>query len=548
MSDDDAPNFTNPRLDDAEIAALIPHGRRRQLNDGEPLFQSGERRGGFYIILTGAIRIIDRSGDEPRDIELHGPGQFTGDIDILSRRRPVVDAVARGETEVLGVSSADIRRIIGERPRIGETILRAFIARREQLLDSGFRGLRVIGSDESREAFRIREFLSRNQVPFTWIDVTDEPRVTELLRDFGVAGGDLPVVASGSQPLMRNPSVRELAEVLGIRRKIREVVYDLVIVGAGPAGLAAAVYAASEGLSTLVLEAVAPGGQAGASTKIENYLGFPTGITGADLTGRATLQAHKFGAELSSPARVIGLTTDVANATIELDSGERAIAQCVLIATGADYRKLDVPGRERFDGMGVYYAATPTELSMCRGSDVVVVGGGNSAGQAVMFLADNTTRVWLLLRSDDLRKSMSSYLADRVEAAANVEILRNTEIREILGSERLAGVTVENTTTGASRTIAAPAVFSFIGAVPHTAWLPHQIEKATRGFIMTGRAVAASKYWRLDREPALLETSHAGVFAAGDVRSGSVPRVSSAVGEGAMAVKFVHAYLADRHR
>ena len=253
--------------------------------------------------------------------------------------------------------------------------------------------------------------------------------------------------------------------------------FDVVIVGAGPAGLAAAVYAASEGLNTLVLEAVAPGGQAGASTKIENYLGFPTGITGADLTGRATLQAHKFGAELSSPARVIGLTPDDANASIELESGERATARCVLIATGADYRKLDVPGRERFDGMGVYYAATPTELSMCRGSDVVIVGGGNSAGQAAMFLADHTARVWLILRSGDLRRSMSSYLADRVEAAANVEILRDTEIREILGTDRMTGVAVENTSSGESRSIEARAVFSFIGAVPHTEWLGEQIDK-----------------------------------------------------------------------
>jgi thioredoxin reductase (NADPH) len=544
MGDRSPDDVVNPQLTDTEIAALVPHGRRRMLGDGESLFKAGDQRGGFYIVLAGAIQVVDHSGDDAQTIAMHGPGQFTGDIDIIARRRPVVDAVARGETTVLGVSSADIRRIIAERPRIGETILRAFIARREALLESGFQGVRVIGSGESREAFRIREFLSRNQVPFTWIDVAGDPRTADLLRDFGIVEKDLPVVAAGSSPFIRNPSVRDLAESLGIWRAPRAETYDLVIVGGGPAGLAAAVYAASEGLSTLVLEATAPGGQAGASTKIENYLGFPTGITGAELTGRATLQAHKFGVELISPARVTGLTLGDGDASVELDSGERATARCVLVATGAEYRRLAVPGREHFDGMGVYYAATPTELTACRGSDVVVVGGGNSAGQAVMFLADNTTRVWVVLRSGDLRKSMSRYLADRIEAADNVEVLRNTEVRQILGTHRLTGVRVENT-RGESRTIETPAVFSFIGAVPHTDWLPKQIEKDSRGFIMTGRAVASSGHWRMEREPALLETSHRGVFAAGDVRLGSLPRVSSAVGEGAMAVKFVHAYLAE---
>lgn len=545
MTDESPPSVGNPRLLEEEVAALQPLGSRRRLRDGEPLFQAGEHHGGFYIVLSGEIEVVDRTGDEPRTIAVHGPRQFTGDIDVLTRRRPVVGAVARGETEVLGMASADVRRIISERPGIGETVLRAFIARRSDLLDSGLGGLRVIGAGSSRETFRLREFLSRNQVPFTWIDLDEEQRVGVFLEDLGVGEDDLPVVAMGEQPLMRKPSIPRLADDLGLRRPVRAEPYDLVIVGAGPAGLGAAVYGASEGLSTLVLEAVAPGGQAGASTKIENYLGFPTGISGADLMGSATLQAQKFDAVLSSPSRVEAIDLEGALPVVCLEGGERAMARCVLIATGADYRKLDVPGREHFDGMGIYYAATPVELTACGGSDVVVVGGGNSAGQAVMFLAQHTRRVWLLVRSGDLRRSMSSDLASRVEAAANVEILPHTEIRGMLGADRLEGVVVEDTRTGESRTLQTPAVFSFIGAAPRAGWLPPQIETDPKGFIRTGRALVNSPYWTLEREPFLLETSRPGVFAAGDVRLGSVARVASAVGEGAIAVKFVHTFLAE---
>lgn len=538
-------DITNPRLTDEDIASLVPAGRRLRLGDGEPLFQPGDRRGGFYLVLEGGLEVIDRSGEEPRTIAVHGPGQFTGDIDILTRRVPLVGAFARGETEVLGVASSDLRSLIAARPRLGDTILRAFIARREELLDSGFEGLRVIGSGRSREAFRLREFLTRNQVPFSWADIDAEPNVSETLEDFGVSAADLPIVAAGGQPLLRNPTTRELAEVLGLRRPIPSTVYDLVIVGAGPAGLGAAVYGASEGLRTLVLDGVAPGGQAGASTKIENYLGFPTGISGADLTGRATLQAQKFNAEFILPARVVRLELADSLPAVHLDSGERAAGRCILIATGADYRKLDVPGRERFDGAGVFYAATPMELTSCRGSDVVVVGGGNSAGQGAMFLSEHTRHVWLLVRGGDLRKSMSSYLADRLERAENVEILHHTEVRSIEGGDRLERVVVENTRAGDTRSLHCAALFSFIGAVPRTNWLPAEIETSARGFVRTGRAVSGSSHWPLSREPFLLETSHPGVFAAGDVRQGSIPRVASAVGEGAMAVKLVHEFLAE---
>lgn len=532
-----------PRLSPSQVETLARFATRRQFRDGEPLFEAGGSANAFFVVLSGAVEIIDRSGSEPRRVTLHEPGEFTGGIDILTGRNPLVTAVARGDAEVLEIAPADIRRLIAERPRIGEVILRAFIARREQLLGSGFQGVRVIGSGRSRDTYHLAEFLSRNQVPVTWID-TDDARVGELLRHFGLEEKDLPAVACGDAALLRHPTTRELAEAIGLKRPIGHAVYDLVIVGAGPAGLAAAVYGSSEGLRTLVLDGTAPGGQAGASMMIENYLGFPTGITGAELTGRATLQAQKFDADLSAPSLVTALDVDGSHSVIRLADGEGATARCVLIATGADYRRLDVPGRQRFEGLGVYYAATPTELGACRGATVVIVGAGNSAGQAAVFLAGHTRGVIMLVRGDSLRRSMSSYLAERIEETENIEVLSHTVIRRMEGDERLERIEIENTQTGARRTIDTPAVFTFIGAVPRTGWLPDAIETDARGFILTGRAVANSPHWERERAPFMLETSRPGVFAAGDVRLGSVKRVASAVGEGAMAVKFVHEYLA----
>lgn len=535
-----------PRLDAADIAALTAIAARRQLRDGEPLFEAGEHRGEFFVVLAGAVEIVDRSGDEPRTVTVHQPGEFTGDIDILSRRRPVVSAIARGDTAVLHVPSTAIRRIITERPALGEILLRAFIARRALLVESGFQGLRVIGSERSREAFRIREFLARNQIPFTWIGVEAEPAVGELLRHLGLASDEMPAVAFGAGALLRNPSIRALAEAVGLKRPLDGGVYDLVVVGAGPAGLAAAVYGSSEGLGTLVLDGVAPGGQAGVSTKIENYLGFPTGISGAELMGRAVLQAQKFGAAFSTPSPATELEVGGPRPAVRIEGGERVEARCLLIATGADYRKLDVPDRERFDGLGVYYAATQTELVSCRGAEVVVVGGGNSAGQAIVFLAAHTRRVLVLLRGGDLGQSMSSYLVGRIRALDNVEVRHHTEIRRLFGGATLEAVEIESTRTGERRRVATPAVFSFIGAVPRTGWLPPQIETDAKGFIRTGHGVARSPNWPLERAPFLLETSRPGVFAAGDVRLGSIKRVSSAVGEGAMTVKYIHEYLAEQ--
>jgi thioredoxin reductase (NADPH) len=546
MATDDTaarPNVAFPKLDGAEIAALQKIGTTRRLRDGEPLFEMGDRAAEFFVVLAGAVDIVDHTGDQPRIITTHYAGQFTGGLGLLKQWRSLAGAVARGDTEVLDVPAADLRRIIVDRPGLGEIILKAFIARWDLLAESGLTRPRLIGSERSRPAFEMREFLTRNQVPFTWLSVESEPDVAELLQRFGLAEADMPAVVCGEGTFLRNPSIRQLAEAIGLKRPLGGRAFDLVVVGAGPAGLAAAVYGSSEGLSTLVLDSWGPGGQAGASMKIENYLGFPTGITGGELMSRALLQAQKFGAEFSTPSAATGLELGGRFPVVRLDDDERVEARCVLIATGADYNKLDVPGYEQFEGLGVYYAVTPAERLANRDCEVVVVGGGNSAGQAIMFLAEHSRRVWVVLRGADLRKNMSSYLVERIQAAENIEVLTHTQVRAMLGDGVLEGVEIENTQTGARRNLATPAVFSFIGAIPRTGWLPSEIETDPKGFICTGRAVLDSARWPLDREPFPLETSYPGVFAAGDVRLGSVKRCSAGVGEGSMAVAFVHQYL-----
>jgi thioredoxin reductase (NADPH) len=549
MAEHNLRSIAFPTLDEAQIVELArcTAATSTWYRTGQTLFAVGDRDFKFFIVKSGEVEIVDHSGDEPRTLRVHTKGNFTGDISHLTGNPAVVSAVARGDCEVYQISGDALRRALNQCPAISDIILQAFIARRQVIRESpDFIGLRVIGSRYSADTFRVRDFLAKNHALFTWVDVDTDPQVDRLLKEFGVTEADTPVVACAHMLLLRNPSNRQLADAIGITQPLEQTVYDLVVVGGGLAGLAAAVYGASEGLRTVVLERTAPGGQAGSSMRIENYLGFPTGVTGSELASRAILQANKFGAHLSVPTPATRLAFEKTYSILHMEGGETVTAKCLLIATGADYRRLGVEGEERFEGNGVYYAATPTEVQMCQGAQVVLVGGGNSAGQAAVFLAQHASHVLLLIRGDDLYKNMSSYLARRIEGTANIEVLFNTTIRRMKGDGRLAAVEIVDNKTGRERTVETPAVFSFIGAVPRTDWLPPEIERDAEGFIRTGAALAESSYWTARRQPFLLETSRPGVFAAGDVRSGSSKRVASAVGEGSMAVQFVHEYLKER--
>jgi thioredoxin reductase (NADPH) len=537
-----------PKLNSAQLASLAQCAGAdvARYRNGETLIKTGDRDFKFFVLKSGSVEIIDESGESPKTLAMLGPGEFTGDVAHLTGGPSLITAIARGDCEAYQVSSEGVREILNRFPELGDVILQAFIARRQLLRESGnFTGVRVIGSRYSADTLRIREFLAKNRVPFTWLDLETDPQVGDLLKQFGVSEAETPVVCWANKLLMRNPSNRELAEALGLRRPLEQTVYDLAVVGAGPAGLAAAVYGASEGLRTVVLERTGPGGQAGRSMRIENYLGFPTGITGAELAERATVQAGKFGACLPTATTVTGLSFENNYAILRLDGGETIAAKCLLIASGAEYRRLEAEGCEPFEGRGVFYAATLNEAPLCRNAEVVVVGGGNSAGQAAVFLSRIARKVYLVVRGHDLYKDMSAYLARRIEETPNIEVLLNTTVRRMSGDKHLHSVELVNNKTGEVFALKTPALFSFIGAVPRTDWLPPEIEKDGKNFIRTGAAATQSPNWTARREPFLLETSRPGVFAAGDVRSGSVKRVASAVGEGAMAVQFVHAYLRE---
>jgi thioredoxin reductase (NADPH) len=512
---------------------------------GDVLVHAGDRDFKFFVIRSGEVEILDQTGDRPTTIAVHGRGEFTGDVSHLTGTPAIFAAVALSECQAFAISGDLLKQVINQCPELGDIILRAFMARRQLVRESGtFTGLRVIGSRFSPDTFRIRDFLAKNLVLFTWIDLEANPDVDQLLKHFDVTEAETPIVAC-SEHFLRNPTNRQLADVAGIHKTIERTVYDLAVVGAGPAGLAAAVYGASEGLNTVILERTAPGGQAGASMRIENYLGFPTGLSGRELTERAVLQANKFGALLSIPAPVTGLTFNGGYSVLGLDDGETVIAKCLLVATGADYRRLDVEGCAQFEGNGVYYAATPNEVQQCRGATVAVVGGGNSAGQAAVFLASQASKVYLVVRSNDLYRQMSAYLARRIERTVNIEVLLNSSVERMAGNGQLATTQIVHKVTGESRTLPTAALFSFIGAVPRTDWLPKDIETDDRGFVRTGPAVEQLSPGATRRAPFLLETSRRGVFAAGDVRASSVKRVASAVGEGSMAIQFIHEYLKE---
>ncbi|MBA6154596.1 FAD-dependent oxidoreductase [Gelidibacter maritimus] len=536
-----------PRLDEDQLAVLEEFAQRKTYGDGEYLLHAGGTEFKFHVIKKGRVEIVDRSSGTVHTVLIHEPGEFTGDLANLAGRASNVDAVALGEVEVYEISRTNFQQIISERPNLSDLILQTFISRSGALVGrKGFTGLRVIGSQYSRDTFRIRDFLSKNSVLFTWINVEADVQVDELLKQFQIQPEETPVVSYADDWMLRNPTNSELAKKIGLKSVSNyDTLYDLAVVGGGPAGLAAAVYAASEGLNTIVLERIAPGGQAAGSAKIENYLGFPTGLSGAELAERATLQAQKFGALLSTPAQVTKLHFKGKFPVLELKGNEKITAKALLIASGANYRKLPVSGREGFDGTGVYYAATPMEAKMCSGGQVAVIGGGNSAGQAAIFLSEHVRQVFLLIRGDNLPETMSHYLLQRIEETQNIEVLTHTEISSMHGTTHLENVELINNISNEKRDLPVDAVFSFIGAKPCTNWLPDEIKTDAYGFVLTGPEVARTSQWKLQRQPFWLETSRPGVFAAGDVRANSVKRVASAVGEGSMAIQFVHEYLKE---
>ncbi|WP_248962034.1 FAD-dependent oxidoreductase [Sphaerisporangium perillae] len=536
-----------PRLSEQMIAMLANHGELRSTRVGDVLFQEGERDAPFYVVVSGTVATVEPYGEEEHVLGVHGRGRFLGELGLLTGQPGFLRAVVREAGEVLAVPVEELRALVSGNPVLGDLILRAYLIRRSILIELGA-GFRIIGSRYSLDTRRLREFAARNRLPHKWIDLEEDKDAERLLDQLGFGPEDTPILILRGEHVLRNPSNAELARVMGLCTPLaREIVGDLIIVGAGPAGLAAAVYGASEGLATVVIDSVATGGQAATSSRIENYLGFPSGISGGELADRAVVQAEKFGAHISVPAEALSLGRREGYYVVGLDEGKEVSAHAVIIATGVRYRKLDVPRLERFEGEGVYYAATLFEAQMCLRDPVVVVGGGNSAGQAAVFLSRHAAIVRLLVRSDDLSRDMSRYLIDEIARNPGVQVLLNTEVRELVGERVLEGVIAENNRTGERREIEAKALFVFIGAVPHTQWLAGDVVLDEKGFVLTGhdavRAGLDGERWAKEGRPFLLETSSPGVFAAGDVRSGSIKRVASAVGEGAMAVRLVHEHL-----
>jgi thioredoxin reductase (NADPH) len=546
----DTESIAFPKLDDRQLAMLEPLGSRRNVRRGELIFKAGQRDLPLIVILRGEVEVFESRDGQEQILATAGPRDFIGEVGMLTGTAALASARGKAdESEILEVPADRLRQALAELPDVSQPIVRAFIMRRRRLeRDKEFAGLRIIAQDGSREGRQLDDFLDKNHIPHRLIAFESEDG-RNLCERLHLASRDLPALITANGMPLRRPSLREVAQVAGLLRRLAhedesEITCDLAIVGAGPAGLAAAVYAASEGLKTIVLESYAPGGQAGSSSLIENFFGFPTGISGADLTYGAQLQAYRFGAKFSTPSRALSLTFNDGEhrASLQADGCTAVLrAKCVIIATGAEYHRLDAEGREEFEGSGVYYAATAREGQLCGGSTVIVAGGGNAAGQAAMFLSEGAKQVLLVIRGEGLARSMSSYLARRVEAKENIEILPHTEIRKMIGRKVLEAVELENTKTHERRTVQTPAVFSMIGAKPCTDWLPPEIERDEKGFIKTGPAAAGAPAWKaVGRAPGPLETSRPGIFAAGDVRSGSVKRCAAAVGEGGTAVEGVH--------
>ncbi len=530
---------TFPHLSPEMVARVAAYGREEVLGEGAMVFSRGERSVDFFLVLDGAIEIFDLDDTgRPNVFTVHGPSQFTGEIDLFNDRQILVSGRARAGTRVVRVRRPDFHRLVTAETDIGEINMRAFILRRVGLIRHAQGGVVVIGPGHGGDTLRIERFLSRNGYPHRLFDTEAEADAAAFLKGFSVTSDELPVVVLGGGDVLRKPSNSELADALGLTEDLTGAeVFDLAVVGAGPAGLAAAVYGASEGLRTVVVESMAPGGQAGTSSRIENYLGFPTGISGQALAGRAFLQAQKFGAKMAVSRAVDRLDCSAAPYVLQLEGQGRLRARAVVIATGARYRKLDVPGYERFEGSGIHYAATAVEAKLCVREEVIVVGGGNSAGQAAVFLSGHAAHVHLLVRGSGLAATMSDYLIQRIENSARITLRPFTEITELVGTTSLDRVTWRNRQTGEAETRRIGNIFVMIGAEPNTDWLRGCVDLDSRGFVRTG----ADGEGKALASP--FATTVPGIYAVGDVRSGSVKRVASGVGEGSVVVQAIHAFL-----
>lgn len=533
-----------PKLTPAQIGRIAAHGRTRSVQPGDVLIEQGDTSVPFFVVITGEVEIVRPFGTNETLITIHGDREFTGEVNMLSGRRSLVRVRASKPGEVIELDHKDLLGLVQIDSELSDILMRAFILRRVELIAAGVGDLILIGSVHSAGTLRIKEFLMRNGHPYSYIDLEQDPDVQNLLDSFQIVATDVPVLICRGQVVLRNPGNQEIADCLGFNESIDQAqVRDLVVVGAGPTGLAAAVYGASEGLDVVVLETSSPGGQAGSSSKIENYLGFPTGISGQDLAGRAYIQAQKFGAKVLI-ARATRIVCDHSPYIVEVENGNRIPARTVLIATGAQYRKLPLKNLSQFEGAGVYYGATFVERQLCGGDEIIVVGGGNSAGQAAVFLAQTAKRVHILVRSAGLAASMSRYLIRRIEESPNIIVQPHTEIVALEGNHHLESVRWKNSQTGQTEENKIRHVFVMTGADPNTGWLNGCIVLDEKGFINTGPDLSSENLstagWSLKREPYLLETSLPGIFAAGDVRGGSIKRVASAVGEGSTAISFVH--------
>ena len=538
-----------PKLTPVQISRIEPHGRIRSIQPGEVLIEQGDTSVPFFVVITGEIEIVRPFGIQETLITIHSDGQFTGEVNMLSGRRSLVRARVTKPGKVIELDHQQMLSLVQTDAELSGIFMRAFILRRVELIAAGVGDIVLVGSAYSADTLRIKEFLMRNGHPYSYIDLERDPDVQNLLDSFQVSASEIPVLICRGQIVLRTPSNQEIADCLGFNESIDQThVRDLIIIGAGPSGLAAAVYGASEGLDVLMLETSSPGGQAGSSSSIENYLGFPTGISGQELAGRAYNQAQKFGAHMLV-AKASRLVCDGKPYVIKLENGARISARTVMIATGAQYRKLPLENLSRFEGAGVYYGATFVEAQLCGGEELVVVGAGNSAGQAAVFLAQNAKRVHMLVRSAGLTASMSRYLIRRIENTPTIILRPQTEIVTLEGGDHLESVHWCNNQSGETEKHEISHVFIMTGADPNTHWLNGCIILDDKGFIKTGSDLLpdnlSASVWPLMRQPYLLETSLPGVFAVGDVRSGSVKRVASAVGEGSIAISFVHKVLQE---